>query len=47
MLQLSLGWGYCQPHLSSHLQDFIMPVANIKDIIRKIYNEMLNRCLYR
>lgn len=47
VLPLSLGWGYCLPRPSSHLQDFIMPVGNIKDIIRKIYNEVLNLRLYR
>lgn len=36
VLQLSLGWGYCLPHPSSHLHGFTMPVGNIKDIIRKI-----------
>lgn len=35
VLQLSLGWGYCLPHPSSHLQGFTMPVGNRKGIIRK------------
>lgn len=47
VLQLSLGWGYYLPCPSSHLRDFIMPVGNMKDIIRNIYNEVLNLCLYR